>query len=343
MSTLAWITPPTVPDDSVICRRLVIPNDPVLVAAVNGALLLLIDPRNWEQISGTVTPAEAAAAMQEMYFAYLRESAFCMIGAIVAVTTAAAPDGTLLCDGSVHSRTDYPHLYAALPSALIVDANTFRTPDLRDRFIVGAGERALHDTGGAASVTLTVEQLPEHSHTTEPHFHTTEPHAHTTEPHAHTTEPHAHTTEPHAHTTEPHSHTTEPHAHGTIPHGHTDAGHVHPEGNTIPVLNEISAGVPVPAAVPSVGVTGLGFASILPSTVDVLPDVVIVDPAGVTVNAASATVNAASVTVNAASVTVYDATVTVNDATVTVNNTGSGAEHDNMPPYYVLAYVMIAR
>ena len=40
------------------------------------------------------------------------------------------------------------------------------TPDLRDRFIVGAGKSYnVGDTGGANSVTLTVDNLPAHSHT----------------------------------------------------------------------------------------------------------------------------------------------------------------------------------
>ncbi len=40
------------------------------------------------------------------------------------------------------------------------------TPDLRDKFIVGAGrEYTIGDTGGAKEVTLTVSQLPSHNHT----------------------------------------------------------------------------------------------------------------------------------------------------------------------------------
>ena len=40
------------------------------------------------------------------------------------------------------------------------------TPDLRDRFIVGAGKSySVGNTGGANSVTLTVNNLPAHSHT----------------------------------------------------------------------------------------------------------------------------------------------------------------------------------
>jgi len=54
-----------------------------------------------------------------------------------------APTGWLICDGR--------------PG----------TPDLRDRFIIGAGGAwAVTQTGGAANVALTLNMLPDHSHVT---------------------------------------------------------------------------------------------------------------------------------------------------------------------------------
>src|SRR5690606_20926860 len=45
------------------------------------------------------------------------------------------------------------------------DGRLVTTPDLRDRFIVGAGlSYQVGEKGGAAQVTLTVEQLPPHTH-----------------------------------------------------------------------------------------------------------------------------------------------------------------------------------
>ena len=62
-------------------------------------------------------------------------------GVIVTVTL----DHAQLCDG----RT----------------VNKLKTPDLRDRFIVGAGNSYTNNaTGGAAKVTLTLSQIPSHSH-----------------------------------------------------------------------------------------------------------------------------------------------------------------------------------
>jgi hypothetical protein len=61
-------------------------------------------------------------------------------------TIAAIPSGWALCNGqTVNGRT---------------------TPDLRDRFVIGAGNfYAVGNTGGATNVTLTVPQLPPHFHT----------------------------------------------------------------------------------------------------------------------------------------------------------------------------------
>lgn len=59
---------------------------------------------------------------------------------------AAIPDGWSLCDGGNY--------------------NGHVTPDLRDRFIVGAGSAyGVGSSGGANTVTLTTDQMPNHSHT----------------------------------------------------------------------------------------------------------------------------------------------------------------------------------
>jgi len=45
-------------------------------------------------------------------------------------------------------------------------------------------------------------------------------------------------------------------------HTHTDTGHVHTEGLAIPAVGAALVGVPIPSAIPSVGVTGIGNAAI---------------------------------------------------------------------------------
>lgn len=53
-----------------------------------------------------------------------------------------------------------------VPTGWVICDGDNGTPDLRDKFVLGAGEN--HDvgeTGGSEEVTLTVEQLPSHTHT----------------------------------------------------------------------------------------------------------------------------------------------------------------------------------
>lgn len=52
-----------------------------------------------------------------------------------------------------------------IPSGWLLCNGSNGTPDLRDRFIVGAGNSySVGNTGGSASVTLTTNQMPSHSH-----------------------------------------------------------------------------------------------------------------------------------------------------------------------------------
>ena len=53
----------------------------------------------------------------------------------------------------------------AIPTGWALCDGTNNTPDLRGRFVVGAGSAYdVGDTGGAESVTLTTAQMPSHSH-----------------------------------------------------------------------------------------------------------------------------------------------------------------------------------
>ncbi len=88
------------------------------------------------------------------------------VGAIIAYGGSAAPDGWLLCDGQTIADAKYAELKNAI--------NLGTTPDLRSRFVVGAGDGAgdglstypigLGENKGTEKHTLTVPEMPSHSH-----------------------------------------------------------------------------------------------------------------------------------------------------------------------------------
>lgn len=56
-------------------------------------------------------------------------------------------------------------LLSQIPEGWVLCDGRNGTPDLRDKFIVGAGrEYTIGDTGGAKAVTLTVSHMPRHTH-----------------------------------------------------------------------------------------------------------------------------------------------------------------------------------
>ena len=98
------------------------------------------------------------------------------------------PDKFLLCDGASYSRTAEDGLYAKLFEAIGYthggSGDTFNVPDLRERFVAGAGgdnpavaggSYAIADVGGLNTVALTEAELPTHAHSIDsvsiPHSH----------------------------------------------------------------------------------------------------------------------------------------------------------------------------
>ena len=163
-----WLTPDA-PGSGYICRTLRIPNGEEFLAVVNGALLDLSYPWNWEKFGGLFSD-ETADLFATMYLDY-RESRGCVLGTIFTHALATAPAGSLACDGATFLRVDYPTLYAVLDAAYIIDADHARTPDLRGRSAVGVGQgsgltdRVIDASGGTETHVLTTAELPSHSHT----------------------------------------------------------------------------------------------------------------------------------------------------------------------------------
>lgn len=83
-----------------------------------------------------------------------------------------APLGWRFCDGSLLAIAEYDVLFAVIGTTYGGDGVvTFALPDLRGRVPVHQGQgpglsnRVLAETGGSETVTLTVSQIPAHTHT----------------------------------------------------------------------------------------------------------------------------------------------------------------------------------
>lgn len=98
------------------------------------------------------------------------------VGSMIAFAGVEAPNGWLICDGSEISRAEYQALFLTVAETYGRGdgVTTFRIPDLQGRTIVGAGHgaglttRVPGDVIGAETHTLTVDEMPSHSHKEHP-------------------------------------------------------------------------------------------------------------------------------------------------------------------------------
>ena len=91
-------------------------------------------------------------------------------GTIIQTAAVTIPDGWLVCDGASILKAIYLNLFNAIGYTYGGSGSNFNVPDIRGRIAVGSGTgaglttRNLGTTGGEEAHTLTTDEIPSHSH-----------------------------------------------------------------------------------------------------------------------------------------------------------------------------------
>lgn len=172
----AWLTPENLPSGT-RTFTVPVPDDLEWIAIFKGALALLTNSDNFQQF-GVQTPADVAERFMEMFLEIGED--MMPIGTILEFAGSSLPDKFLWADGSLVAIADEPELFEAIGysfgSELPEVDDYFYLPDKRGRVGVGldSGQYefgTLGKKGGAKTITLSIGEMPSHTHIQNPHTH----------------------------------------------------------------------------------------------------------------------------------------------------------------------------
>lgn len=251
------------------------------------------------------------------------------IGTIMQYAGFTAPQGYLLCEGQALSKTDYAELYAIIGNYFGGTETEFYLPDLRERVPVGKNsaktDYALGETGGTATVTLTIEQMPSHTHIQNSHNHTQSAHNHGLNSHTHSIPAHSHGLNNHTHSFS--ATTSNKELKGTFKAYNLAYSTLSASG-----IASVSTGETSEYTGNSSNSRPNGVFSIDASHNHTV--------SGTTGGASGNTANSSALTSGAASGNTASVTAINNATTATNQETGGGNAHNNMQPYIVLNYII---
>jgi microcystin-dependent protein len=231
-----------------------------------------------------------------------------LLTGIVAIPTGAI----LLWSGSTGS----------IPSGFVICDGTNSTPDLRDRFVVGAGNTyAVDATGGSNTVTLAETNLPGHTHSVSGTTASDGAHTHNVSGNTSNTGAHTHNVSGNTSNTGDHTHNgstsnTGAHTHSLFRNGND----IYSTGFQINSFRQNGSD-----ATSSAGAHSHNFTTA---------------NAGAHSHTLSGTADSAGAHSHTLSGTADSAGAHTHSFSTTSGSTGSGTAHENRPPYYALAYIM---
>jgi microcystin-dependent protein len=245
--------------------------------------------------------------------------------AVINVTPPGVPSGAILAwSGSI----------ANIPAGFVICDGTNSTPDLRDRFIVGAGTTyAVDATGGANTVALTTAEIAGHTHTVSGTTASDGAHTHNVSGNTSNTGAHTHNVSGNTSNTGAHTHT-----------GSTSntGAHTHP-GRSVSVQPDANSPAPI---VSTAGIQSNSPRSFVNRPADFMNSAgahshnFTTDSDGAHSHTVSGTAASDGAHSHTLSGTADSAGAHTHTFSATSGSTGGGSAHENRPPYYALAYIM---